>query len=290
MWSDIIYLDSHYTYFYFGQVHKVVIAGCSDYFRAMFSHGMLESGSSSLELPSLTADGLRPLIDYAYNGKLFINMTTVQDVLPAAAFLQVTSALKLISRFLKDKMTFQNAEKLVTLGESYGLGDLADYHRNMILERFLEFTETEQFLQLEAEALTEYLEEDALRTTTEAQLLKRVLKWYNHNRQKRDPLVHIVLDRIRYTIDGWPAIDHACSQRVFQTNKKCEQIINRCENYMQEAHRKHMNQSYRTRVRYDAKTMIQFGGVKSFANDVVLGFLLPGEEDFDEEPPRDRSQ
>ena len=52
---------------------------------------------------------------------------------------------------------------------------------------------------------------------------------------------------------------------------------------MQHARRKHLNQSYRTRVRYDRKTIIQFGGIKSFSNDDVLGFLLPGSGDIEED-------
>ena len=261
----------------------MIIAGCCDYFSAMFSHGMLESDGSSLDMKDISFDGLCCLLDFAYTGILHVNMATVQDVLGVAAFLQATPALNLLVEFFKSKMTFENAKELISLGKNYGLMGLDNYHRNMVLERFLEFTETQQFLQLDADTLMDYLEQDALRTTTEIQLLKHVLKWYNSKRSEREPVIHSVLDRIRYTIDGWPAINYANLQPVFQTNKRCKQIIKRCEEYMQHARRKHLNQSYRTRVRFDRKTIIQFGGIKSFRSDDVLGFLLPGSRNVEED-------
>ncbi len=67
-----------------------MLAGCSDYFRAMFSHDMLESRATDLELPGLPEEGFEPLLDYAYSGKLRLNMHTLGDILAAASFLQVS--------------------------------------------------------------------------------------------------------------------------------------------------------------------------------------------------------
>lgn len=65
------------------------MAACSDYFRAVFTHDMIESKADSLSLPGISRTGFEPLIDYAYTGKLKLNLDTVEDVLSASSFLQV---------------------------------------------------------------------------------------------------------------------------------------------------------------------------------------------------------
>ena len=69
------------------------MASCSDYFRAMFSHDMLESKSDQLELPAIQSSGFEPLLNYAYSGKLKLNLLNIGDVLATSSFLQVMFAI-----------------------------------------------------------------------------------------------------------------------------------------------------------------------------------------------------
>ena len=55
----------------------------------MFSHDMLESKSDQLELPAIQSSGFEPLLNYAYSGKLKLNLLNIGDVLATSSFLQV---------------------------------------------------------------------------------------------------------------------------------------------------------------------------------------------------------
>ena len=82
-------------------MHKVVVAACSDYFRALFSVNMVESRQDGVDLHGVSASGLAPLIDYAYSGVLSLCLdANVKDILGVAFFLQMTSAIDLIVDFL----------------------------------------------------------------------------------------------------------------------------------------------------------------------------------------------
>ena len=55
----------------------------------MFSHDMLESKSNQLDLSAIQVLGFEPLLNYAYSGKLKLNLLNVGDVLATSSFLQV---------------------------------------------------------------------------------------------------------------------------------------------------------------------------------------------------------
>ncbi|KAF0876071.1 KLH32 protein, partial [Crocuta crocuta] len=49
--------------------HKAVLAACSDYFRAMFSLCMVESGADEVSLHGVTSLGLKQALEFAYTGQ-----------------------------------------------------------------------------------------------------------------------------------------------------------------------------------------------------------------------------
>ncbi|XP_049790542.1 kelch-like protein 26 isoform X3 [Schistocerca nitens] len=83
------------------QAHRVVLASCSDYFRAMFTDAMRESRQSEICLNGVTAAGMRLLLDYAYTSRLALNLANIQDVLSAASHVQVVAVVEACSSYLQ---------------------------------------------------------------------------------------------------------------------------------------------------------------------------------------------
>lgn len=245
------------------------MAGCSDYFHALFSHDMIDSKNTTHRLHSISASGVQAIINYAYTGKIPLSLSSVANILDVAVFLQVTQAIKLCTQFLEHRMTFSNAEKVVELGSRYGIRSIADHHHQMVLSNFIRFMHTSEFLELDSKTLAGYLEDDSLQAPDELSLLHAVIRWFKHAEEERSKDIYMVLDKIRYTNDGWPTIQMAINSEVFQRHAKCCDIITRCQQYMQKPLRKHLNQSYRTRVRYHRKTLAQMGGI---AGKPFVGF------------------
>ena len=71
---DVVLLTSDKQEFY---VHKLVLAACSPYFRAMFK-GFQESGQNRIVLQDVDPKALSLLLDYIYTSKTQINEETVQ--------------------------------------------------------------------------------------------------------------------------------------------------------------------------------------------------------------------
>ena len=56
-------------------VHKLVVASCSPYFRAMFNGAMSESHQDVVSLEAVQANALKQLVDYIYTGEIEVNFT-----------------------------------------------------------------------------------------------------------------------------------------------------------------------------------------------------------------------
>lgn len=104
----------------FLQAHRVVLASCSDYFRAMFTDAMRESRQSEICLNGVTAAGMRLLLDYAYTSRLALNLANIQDVLSAANHVQVVAVVEACSNYLQVQlMSVWNMRHLTDIDEMW---------------------------------------------------------------------------------------------------------------------------------------------------------------------------
>uniref|UniRef100_A0A8C4NED3 Kelch-like family member 32 n=1 Tax=Eptatretus burgeri TaxID=7764 RepID=A0A8C4NED3_EPTBU len=78
------------------QAHRAVLAACSDYFRAMFSLSMMESGAQEVTLKGVGDTGLETILDFAYTGQVL----SPYIVLAAASHLQFLEIQCFCSKFL----------------------------------------------------------------------------------------------------------------------------------------------------------------------------------------------
>jgi hypothetical protein len=187
-------------------------------------------------------------------------MDNIGAILETASFLQINDALEKCKQFLVSSMDFTNSLDIISLGETFGLTDLRETRRKLILDNFIDFSQTKAFLDLDHKEIANYLESDALRAPSEMALLKVALKWYQHDQANRHRDAFDVLEKIRYTQDGWSTIQYASGEEPFNSCNKCKRLMEECVQFMQLPERKHLYYNYKTRVRYDRKTFVQISG------------------------------
>lgn len=81
--------------------HRVVLAGCCPYLRAMFTNGMQETGQDSVTLQDMEPELMELLLEYMYRGCVTITTTNVQSLLQAACLLHLASLRAACCHFLQ---------------------------------------------------------------------------------------------------------------------------------------------------------------------------------------------
>lgn len=273
--SDVISL--HLVYSVSLKVHKVVISSVSDYFRAMLDHNMIENQQDSVELKGLTVAGVEPLLRLCYFGSLRLTHGNIYDVMNAANFLQILPAVNCCVQYLKKKLTFENADDLLKISDLYSIPTLRSFYRKYVLDNFLEFALTDQFLNLDSKTLADYLSDDSLKITSECTLLHLVMKWYDHDPASRRDSAEKVFGKIRFVADGWPTVYYAIQCEPFNTNPGLQNLIRFADNCLSDPQMRFMVSDHKTtRVRYPKKTLIQIGGkIQPTAHDFLDVSNLP---------------
>ena len=109
--------------------HRIVLAANSDYFLAMFAHGMKESNQEVIELKdeNISVAAMKIVMDSMYSGEINVNDENVLEVLTAADHLQIASVVEQCCQYLTQlRFDVQTYCRVIMLADRHSLNDLKD--------------------------------------------------------------------------------------------------------------------------------------------------------------------
>lgn len=179
------------------RAHRVIMAGFSDYFNAMFNGDLAETLQDVIYIRDVDPDALATIVDYAYTGSLEIRVDNVENLLSVACLLQVRVVQKQCCEFMKQHLHPTNCLGIRAFAEGHGCEDLFLQADKFTKENFLQVVESKEFPMINGEQLVELFASDDLNVNTEEEVFAAMEKWVQFDCGKRKTYVTQLLQNVR---------------------------------------------------------------------------------------------
>ncbi|KAK5848277.1 hypothetical protein PBY51_005905 [Eleginops maclovinus] len=170
---DVI-LEAHGGSFH---VHRVILAVCTDFFRGMFTLGMMETFQPRVTLPFVLASELEVLIDCSYSGTLPLSWKYVFEITCTALQLQYQPVLSLCLNFLRQEINPHSCLDVASFAEAYEMPQLLEVADDFALLEFPKVARISKFMDLPAKNLLKYVTSPSLCVSSELVVFKAVVAW-----------------------------------------------------------------------------------------------------------------
>ena len=178
------------------EVHRVVLAAASPYFKAMFCCGMREGDMSDIPMHGISPTILGTLIEFAYTAEINISEMNVCSLLPAAVMFQMTHVIEACCTFLEHQLDPSNCIGIADFAQAHGCLDLYQKAKLFVYENFNKVALNEEFLQLSPNQLMQVIKRDELNVRCESEVYKAVIRWVKHD-AKREHKLEQLLNAVR---------------------------------------------------------------------------------------------
>ncbi|XP_013917094.1 PREDICTED: kelch-like protein 40 [Thamnophis sirtalis] len=181
--------------------HRLVLAACSPYFRAMFLSDLEESQKKEVNLEDVDPEVMSKILHYIYTSELELTEQNVQDIFSVANMFQIPSIFTVCVSFLQKRLGLSNCLAIFKLGLMLDCARLAVAARDFICDRFSLVSRDEEFCQLSPDELIAIISSDSLNVEKEELVFEVVMKWATaKDRDSRVKALPVVFESIRFRL------------------------------------------------------------------------------------------
>lgn len=181
--------------------HRLVLAACSPYFRAMFLSDMEESKKREVSLEDVDPDVMSKILHYIYTSELEITEQNVQDIFSVANMFQIPSIFTVCVSYLQKRLCLSNCLAIFRLGLMLDCARLAVAARDFVCDRFALVSRDEEFYQLSPDELIAIISSDSLNIEKEEAVFEVVMKWVGtKDHDSRQKALPVIFESIRFRL------------------------------------------------------------------------------------------
>ena len=241
------------------------MAATSDYFRVMFSGPMVESTEQHVDLKGLTAESLDTIINFMYKGQISLNMDNLTEILNGACHLQVHSAIQVCADYMNSLLTFDSADELLHIADTYSLHQVLTRFDNLVLRHFDLFSQTERLQTLGVAELVRYISSDQLQLKKESDLIGYLKPWLQHDPERCALHLLDVLSHVRFGLMPQEALRMLMVDPLFQGSPPAQNYLQEALHFHCEANENgHPKLTERTKVRSSLESLVVIHHGSSF--------------------------
>jgi len=230
--------------------HKVILAACSPYFRAMFTSALAESSQTEITIRDVDEIAMDILIDFCYTSAIVVEESNVQTLLPAACLLQLQEIQDVCCEFLKRQLDPTNCLGIRAFADTHDCRELLRISDKFTQHNFQEVMEHEEFLLLPLKQLIEIISSDELNVRNEEQVFQAVMAWVKYNINERRNHLANVLQHVRMPLlTPKFLVGTVGSDILIKSDEACRDLVDEAKNYLLLPQERPLMQGPRTRPR-----------------------------------------
>ena len=144
------------------KAHKAVLAAVSPFFLTLLESNMRESNEHliKIELEDATASIMEDVLKYVYTGNVSVTEESAHNLIATADYLFLPGLKSLGCDFLKGILSTENYVFYYNFAERYQCMNLKEECREFIKSNFSAVMETDDFLNLDAKQVLEWVPRD----------------------------------------------------------------------------------------------------------------------------------
>ncbi len=177
--------------------HKFLLVAASEYFynRLVAASDAIEH--NLLEIDCISFQTLRIIVSYIYTGNINITVENAGCVIRLCKILKLNSAYDTCLAFLKEQANPANCIGLHRIAIRNDVKELKEKAREIMVNNFKEVVAGPEFLDMSADEVDEYIQNENLRIPNEDPVYDAVISWIRHQPEEREPHFSQILKSVR---------------------------------------------------------------------------------------------
>ena len=247
------------------KAHKAVLAAASPFFLTLLESNMRESSEHliKIELEDATASIMEDVLKYVYTGNVSVTEESAHNLIATADYLFLPGLKSLACDFLKGILATENCVFNYYFAERYQCVSLKEECRELIKSNFSAVMETDDFLNLDAKQVLEWVSNDDITVSAEEEVFRGIVKWVHQSKSEREKEFSDLLQHVRLSsLDHNFLFNKLVKEELITTNKDC---LNFVLSSLEPIFNPTLQRSIRPRVCLQTQTngILVFGGKKA---------------------------
>jgi kelch-like protein 2/3 len=160
-----------------------------------------------------------------YTGELLITEVNVQSLLITSNLLCITNVKDSCGQFIQSQIDVTNCMGICEFAEYHSCKVLQKHANAFIEQYFSEIVHKEEFLNTNVDQLTRLISKDHLAVNSEKIVYDCVLKWVNHDLEKRVGCLARLMDNVRFCLLKHEELVQISEDPLIKTNLLCMEFI-----------------------------------------------------------------
>ena len=176
--------------------HKGILQISSEYFRGLFESGMIETNKGEVNLDTFDFHAVKTVIDFMYGRQIQVDMNNLIPLLSVIEHFLMDELKKRLLKMIVEHLKPSNCIYFLQVADQFNMLELKQMSKEMLRIEFSEVAFADDFLDLAAESVVEYIQHDIpLKADT---VLKACLNWTMVDADNRKKCFAVLADHINF--------------------------------------------------------------------------------------------